>query len=179
MLDQFRLILLAAVLVGLGAGLAPAEDEAGSPPRVVRMLPDNGAVDVDPGRTEIVITFSEPMKDRCWSICGGGPNFPKIKGIEYTKDCTVLVVSVALKPGWTYSYSLNSQRNKGFKSRKGIPLAPLAVTFTTTGATPGEVKPVVEDAGKATFELEDVNGLTVTSRDYIGVPIFIVFGAAW
>jgi hypothetical protein len=173
-MDRF---LLVAAIFHLVAGLANASENEPDPPRVVRMVPENGATDVDPGLKEIVITFSEPMRDRSWSVCGGGPDFPRIEGIRYTKDCTVLVISVKLSPGWTYRYWLNSGRFTNFRSRRGVPLAPVAVTFTTKGEKPAEG--ALRDLGKAEFELEDVNGLTVRSRDYIGMPIFIVFGAAW
>ena len=65
-------------------------------PKVVRIDPENGAGDVDPGLDEIKITFSEPMTDRSWSVTGGGENFPDIKSIYYTKNCTVLVMKVKL-----------------------------------------------------------------------------------
>ncbi|MFH2003016.1 MAG: Ig-like domain-containing protein, partial [Planctomycetota bacterium] len=48
-------------------------------PYVKKMIPENGAEDVKSNLKEIVITFSEPMMDRSWSITGSGENFPEIK----------------------------------------------------------------------------------------------------
>jgi len=168
-------VAIVTAVVGLGAGASLAADEDAPAPRVVRMVPANGATDVDPGLGQIVITFSEPMRDRSWSVCGGGPQFPPIDDIRYTEDCTVLVISVRLKPGQTYRYWLNTDRHTSFRSRRGVPLAPVAVTFETRDGEPSAPR----DLGPAAFELEDVNGVTVTSRDYAGRPIFIFFGAAW
>ncbi len=171
-----RLLLL--VLLALLAPIESAIGQSAAPPRVLSMTPANGALDVPPGRSEIRITFSEPMTDGCWSLVGGGPTFPKIEGIRYVENCTTLVVKVLLKPGWTYRYWLNSSRHQGFKNRAGMPLAPVAVTFTTSGQ-PGDVVEEKPTGPAVTFDLEDVNGVRIRSQDYAGVPIFITFGAAW
>ncbi len=171
---KLRLSILFAVLTLV----SPAIAQGVAPPTVVSMTPQNGAVDVAPGRSEIRITFSEPMMDRTWSLVGGGPTFPKIEGIGYVENCTVLVVKVVLKPGWTYRYWLNSSRHQGFKNRAGVPLAQVAVTFKTSGDASDVVEK--EPTGPAvTFDLEDANGVRIRSQDYAGVPIFITFGAAW
>ncbi|MBK9118931.1 MAG: DUF4932 domain-containing protein [Phycisphaerales bacterium] len=49
-------------------------------PRMVQILPANGATDVDPELAAIVVTFDRPMQDRSWSVVGGGPEFPTITG---------------------------------------------------------------------------------------------------
>jgi len=171
-----RLLLL--VVLALVAPVESALAQGAAPPRVLSMTPANGATDVAPGRSEIQITFSEPMSDGSWSLVGGGPNFPKIEGIGYVENCTTLVVKVLLKPGWTYRYWLNSSRHQGFKSRAGVPLEPVAVTFRTTGEPGTEVEDEPEGP-EVSFDLEDVNGVRIRSQDYVGVPIFLSFGAAW
>jgi hypothetical protein len=151
-------------------------------PKVVRIEPENGADDVDPGLEEIKITFSEPMTDRSWSVTGGGENFPDIKSIYYTKACTVLVIKVKLKPGWSYRFGINSPSYKNFKSKKGIPVEPMLVTFKTGGSSGKKNKigtGTLPSLGKLEFSLLDANGLAVESQDYKGVPLFIAFGAAW
>ncbi len=159
----------------------PAEAAAADPPKVVKMVPENGARYVDPDLDEIVITFSEPMTDNSWSVCGGGEHFPKIKTIRYTKGRTVLVIKVDLKPGWTYRFGLNSPSFKNFRSEKGVPLEPVLVTFKTKdkGGKKKKKKTKLSSLGRMPFDLSDVNGLDVKSQDYKGVPIFLVFGAAW
>ena len=161
------------LLLPLSTRPTAAEPEA---PRVVSISPPNGATDVDPATSEIRITFSEPMRDRSWSVVGGGPNFPEIRGIRYEDDGKTLVIAIGLKPGWAYRYGLNSPRHRSFVSRRGVALEPVVVTFRTSGTTPVE-EPVGQP--KVTFDLLDVNGVRIRSQDYAGVPIFLVFGAAW
>lgn len=101
-------------------------------PRVVSMIPANGATDVDPSLREIRITFDRPMDTLGWSLCGGGPEFPKIAGrITYDDTATTLIVPVRLEPGHTYRFSLNCPSAQNFRSREGVPLEPVLVTFRT------------------------------------------------
>jgi hypothetical protein len=166
-----------AVLLALLVLLGPPVGAAPEAPRVVSMTPANGATDVDPGTTEIRIVFSEPMRDGSWSVVGGGPTFPALDGIRYEEDGTVLVMTVRLKPGWTYRFGLNSPRHRNFASRRGAVLDPVIVTFRTSGETP--VPEADPDAPRVTFDLLDANGVRVRSQDYAGVPIFLMFGACW
>jgi hypothetical protein len=161
-----------------GSPAMPGDDA----PEVVQIEPENGSGDVDPGLDEIKITFSEPMTDGSWSVTGGGENFPDIKSIYYTKNCTVLVMKVKLKPGWSYRFGINSPSHRNFKSKKGIPVEPMLVTFKTRGKGAGKKrtgKSALPSLGKLEFSLLDANGLKVESQDYKGVPLFIAFGAAW
>jgi hypothetical protein len=180
-----RILVIAAALLGV-----LADDSVGAPdfalgekpPRVVQIVPENGATNVDPELDTITITFSEPMTDRSWSVTGGGDNYPDIKSIFYKEDCTVLVIKVDLKPGWTYRFGLNSPSHKNFVSRKGVPLEPMLVTFKTKekgGKKRKSQKTTLPSLGKAEFTLSDVNGFELKSQDFRGVPLFIVFGAAW
>ena len=69
---------------GVPAGVSPA---AADEPRVIKAVPEDGAVDVDPGLEEIRIEFDQDMDTGIgWSICGGGPSFPKIIGRPHEKD---------------------------------------------------------------------------------------------
>ncbi len=101
-------------------------------PRVISIVPANGATDVDPDLTAIKITFSEPMVDKNWSVVGGGPDFPEITGdISYDKDRIVLTIPVKLKPSWTYRFWLNRGRFDSFRSTRGVPLSSVPVEFKT------------------------------------------------
>ena len=101
-------------------------------PKVVSMTPANGSTDVDPDLREIRIVFDRPMKDKSWSVVGGGPAFPELVGKpSYNKERTVLTVCVKLKPEWEYHLMLNSDRFHGFQSEDGVPLEPVDVKFTT------------------------------------------------
>lgn len=100
-------------------------------PRVVSMTPANGASDVDPALTPMVITFSRPMTDGSWSITGGGPEFPKLGTPTYDAEHKVLTVPVTLEAGKRYHFGLNGGNFNAFITEDGYPLEPVDVTFTT------------------------------------------------
>jgi len=109
-----------------------AIDAGGPAPKVVLMFPPNGADDVDPNIEKISITFDQPMMDHSWSVVTTGKNFPDVVGKPwYDNSGTRFNMKVKLKPDCLYEFGLNSQAFKGFKSRKGIPLAPVLVRFKT------------------------------------------------
>jgi hypothetical protein len=109
--------------------------KAAARPTVVEMVPPNGAADVDPGLTAIVVTFDRPMRGGSWSFVGGGPHFPEVTGQpSYDATRTVLTLPVRLKPGWDYEMWLNRARYQSFVSAEGAPLEPVHVTFRTRSA---------------------------------------------
>lgn len=101
-------------------------------PKVVSITPAAGANNVDPALTTFKVVFDRAMQDGNWSMVGGGPNFPEVKGKpSYDASRTVWTVPIKLKPAWTYRLMLNSGRFQSFRSQDGVPLAPVTVTFTT------------------------------------------------
>ncbi len=112
---------------------ARAEASANAP-KMVSIVPENGAAGVDPKTAAIVITFDRAMSDKSWSIVGGGPNFPEVLGQpSYDAARRVLTVKVKLKPNWHYEFGLNSERFNAFRSADGVPLEPVWVKFDTGG----------------------------------------------
>lgn len=106
-------------------------------PKIVSMRPSNGAEGVDPSLTVIQVVFDRPMKDRSWSLVGGGPNCPETKDKpRYDSTCTVWTVPVSLRPDWSYEFMLNSPTFDAFRSEQGVPLEPVKVTFRTGKAAP-------------------------------------------
>lgn len=104
-------------------------------PRVVGIVPHNGAADVDPATTAIVVTFDRPMRDGAWAVVGGGPHFPETTGRpSYDAERKVLTIPVKLKPDWDYELWLNRGRFDSFQSQDGVKLQPVKVTFRTRGA---------------------------------------------
>lgn len=100
-------------------------------PKLVSSTPLNGAVDVDPALSVLVLTFDRPMRDQSWSIVGRPEDQPKITGkLRYDGSRKQLTVPVQLEPGKTYRFALNSERFQGFVSADGVPLAPLEFRFT-------------------------------------------------
>ncbi len=101
-------------------------------PKVVSMTPKNGATDVNPEVECITVFFDRPMADGGWAMVGGGPNFPELTGRpSYDKTGTIWTVAVKLKPDWDYVFWLNRGRFNSFRSREGVPLESVRVSFRT------------------------------------------------
>lgn len=100
-------------------------------PRVLSIVPANGAAGVDSATRAIVITFSAPMAP-AWSILGGGPSFPPSAGYPHWDPTkTVLTVPVRLEPSRRYEFGLNGFQYHSFVSVDGYPLERMQVSFTT------------------------------------------------
>ncbi|MHC1767431.1 MAG: DUF4932 domain-containing protein [Verrucomicrobiia bacterium] len=108
-----------------------------SRPKVVSIVPANGAADVDPGTRAIQVVFDRPMRGGSWSMCGGGPKFPEpTDKPNYDKSRTTWTVKVNLKPDWEYEFWLNSGQYQSFQSEDGVPLESVHVTFKTGSPAP-------------------------------------------
>jgi hypothetical protein len=102
-------------------------------------VPVAGSADVDPGVTEIRVTFSKPMEDGTWSwSTWGEENFPETTGkTHYLADGRTCVLPVKLQPGKFYATWLNSDSFQNFKDRAGHPSVPYLFTFKTASAGGG------------------------------------------
>ena len=80
-----------------------------APPVVVATEPRAGADDVDPGLTEIKVTFSKDMQDGNWAFARvSKATFPETTGKpRYLDDKRTCVLPVKLEPGKTYILALN------------------------------------------------------------------------
>ncbi|MEA4863304.1 MAG: M56 family metallopeptidase [Victivallaceae bacterium] len=121
-----------AGLEKLKAAVEKRKSKLPAPPQVVSISPANGATDVSPNVTEIVVTFDRPMRQHSWAFCQNTKlNFPEDGGeIHYTSPTTV-VFPVKLKPGTKYNIWLNGGKFIGFRSENGGVLEEYAYTFTT------------------------------------------------
>ncbi len=102
-------------------------------PTIVAVNPLHGATDVDPGLTQITITFNVPMGGG-FSWTGGGPGFPKRpegKQVYWTEDKKTCVMPVELAPNWEYTIGLNSEFHNNFQSAAGVALEPHILSFRT------------------------------------------------
>ena len=102
------------------------------PPKVIRMIPENGAANVKPGPTKIRILFDQDM-GKGYSLCGSGENYPEIIGEPKWASRRALVFSTNLKPNHDYRFGINSQSAQNFKSVRGEPAEVLVVQFRTAG----------------------------------------------
>ena len=115
----------------------PAQQSRDKGPKIVAMVPANGAQDVDPNLRAIVITFDRPMRDRSWSVVtlGTPEQMPKAAGpLRYDPARRVFTMPVQLQPGKEYRFGLNGGRYQNFRSDESIPLAPVVVRFKTKQA---------------------------------------------
>jgi RNA polymerase sigma-70 factor (ECF subfamily) len=103
------------------------------PPVVLEVLPELGSVNVDPGLREVRITFSKKMMDQSWSLTEGTQYaVPQVRGkIHYDRTQRTCVIPVALEPGKTYVWGVNSERFRNFKDTDGNPALPYLVVFKT------------------------------------------------
>ena len=127
---SFYLILLAmigAVKADNGPSLATA------PPVVVKAFPQSGSDAVDPGVTEIKVTYSKDMMDHHWSWSTWGEDtFPPTTGKpHYLPEKRTCVLPVHLKPGKMYAIWLNSENFGNFKDASGISAVPYLLVFGT------------------------------------------------
>ncbi len=101
-------------------------------PKVVSVVPADGDRSVDPDLKAIQVVFDRPMRDKCWSLVGGGPHFPETTGkCAYDAARTRWTCPVKLKPDWDYRFRLNSVRFTAFQSEEGVSLEPVVVSFRT------------------------------------------------
>ncbi len=102
-------------------------------PRIVKLEPANGTIDVDPATSELRVTFDLPMGDGM-SWTGGGPDFPKTTSgsrARWLSDGKTCLMPVSLEPGHAYRLGLNSRDFKNFASASGVPLEPVLYEFKT------------------------------------------------
>ena len=108
-----------------------ADKEQAGRPHVVKVVPANGATDVDPALEAIEVTFDRPMRADAWSVVGGGPKYPDTDTPAYDPARRVFRLPVKLEPNRDYELWLNRGQYESFASAEGVPLAPFRVAFRT------------------------------------------------
>lgn len=99
-------------------------------PRIIKTSIANGARDVDPGLTELVLTFDKPVSapNPVKGHFGGG--IPDLTGGSFDATRTVLTLGIKLEPSHDYAIPFGP----GFLSDDGYPNRRLDLTFRTRGA---------------------------------------------
>jgi RNA polymerase sigma-70 factor (ECF subfamily) len=102
-------------------------------PVVIKSLPESGSNTVDPGMTEIRVTFSKEMQPGGWSW--GMINKESYPGTsespKYLEDKRTCVLPVKLQPGKTYAVWINTEKLQNFKDTKGMVAVPYLIVFKT------------------------------------------------
>jgi len=131
------LVALAAAAVRPASAGEPSLQSA--PPVVVKTVPVAGSTGVDPGLTEIRVTYSKPMTDGSWSWSTWGEE-NELEGTgepRYLADGRTCVLPVKLQPGKFYATWLNSDKFHNFQDSTGRPAVPYLLTFQTAKAGGG------------------------------------------
>jgi RNA polymerase sigma-70 factor (ECF subfamily) len=131
-----RCLLLAVAGLLTGPVAADQLSLQSAPPVVVKTVPVAGSVGVDPGLTQLEVTFSKPMQDQSWSWSTWGEDtFPEVTGKpHYLPDHRTCVLPVKLEPGRFYATWLNSGKFHGFQATNHQPATPYLLTFETAAA---------------------------------------------
>jgi beta-lactamase regulating signal transducer with metallopeptidase domain len=118
-----------------GKSVAP-EAASGQAPNIVATSPAVGATDVDPGLTEITVTFDQDM-GAGFSWTGSGPDHPTTPEGQKAqwRDKRTCVLPVKLEAGHYYRVGINSPSYRNFRSEAGVSAPLSAIYFTTQGAT--------------------------------------------
>jgi hypothetical protein len=105
-----------------------------SGPAIARSDPANGARDVDPTTSQIVVTFDTAMQTDSFSVLasdsGELPELIGIRPLAYRDDRT-FVLLVKLAADTDYAIQLNSASQQGFRAADGTPLPPTVLRFKT------------------------------------------------
>jgi hypothetical protein len=101
-------------------------------PKILFTKPANGATDVDPGLTEITVTFDQDMSEG-FSWTGGGPEYPPApEGTQAQwRGKRTCVLPVKLEAGHHYRVGINSPSYRNFRSAGGEPAELSSISFTT------------------------------------------------
>ena len=129
-------LFAATVLASFGQRVIASDLSLESaPPVVVKTVPVAGATDVEPGLTEIRVTYSKAMEDGNWSwSTWGEENYPETTGKpRYLADSRTCVLPVKLQAQKFYAIWLNSDKFKNFKDTGSKPAVPYLLTFFTGG----------------------------------------------
>ncbi|MFK8114759.1 MAG: M56 family metallopeptidase [Rubripirellula sp.] len=110
-------------------GASPEVVAMAQTPEIVKLVPANGAKNVDSKRAKISVTFNMPMgAGMSWT----GEQFPHDGGKpSWSKDKRTCTVPVTLKPNQSYQMGLNSRSHNNFQSEAGVPLKPVRYQFHT------------------------------------------------
>ncbi len=160
-LSKQTAVLFSMVLLVLATARAPAV-----PPKVVETVPRNGDLNVDPGLNEMRFVFDQDMATGGYSICGGGPLFPRVVGRPRWADKRTLLMRVRLEPDHEYELSINSPSYKNCRSATGEPAVPYPVKFRTAGDQAPEAETVsAGDNAQAIANLREAIDTQYSYRD--------------
>ena len=146
------------------------------PPKVIETVPRNGDLNVDPDLRELRFVFDQDMDAGGYSICGGGPLFPKTVGRPRWADSRTLVMRVQLAADHEYRLSVNCPTAQKCRNVAGEPAASYPVQFRTAAANDAP-QPATGSQGnaEATARLREAIDTQYSYKDLRGVDWAAVF----
>lgn len=114
------------------AASTDAAKEAAIPPKVVRTIPETGAMDVDPNLTELIVEFDRDMNQRGYSwVQRSAEEYPETTGKPFWRTSRICVLPVKLEPGRNYWLGLNVKPFQSFMSADGATAEEYILRFKT------------------------------------------------
>jgi len=158
-------------LVWVALAVLPAASLLAVPPKVVETVPRNGDLNVDPDLRELRFVFDQDMSTGGYSICGGGPLFPKTVGRPRWADSRTLVMRVQLAGDHEYRLSVNCPAAQKCHNIAGESAVPYPVQFRTA-ASEGMAQPATtgaQDNAQAAARLREAIDTQYSYKDLRGV----------
>lgn len=157
-------------LVWVALAVLPAASLLAVPPKVVETVPRNGDLNVDPDLQELRFVFDQDMDAGGYSICGGGPLFPKTVGRPRWADSRTLVMRVQLAADHEYRLSINCSAAQKCRNVAGESAVPYPVQFRTAAANDA-TQPATGSQGnaQAAARLREAIETQYSYRDLRGV----------
>jgi RNA polymerase sigma-70 factor (ECF subfamily) len=129
-----KILLLFSLLLANAISSALADEVTldTARPVVVKCVPESGSAAVDPGITELRVTFSKDMQPGwSWAMINK-ENYPGTsESPRYLEDKRTCVLPVKLQSGKTYAVWINSEKLQNFKDTKGMVAVPYLLVFKT------------------------------------------------
>lgn len=156
------------LLLAMGGFPAPV---SAAGPHVAATTPASGDGGVEPGLTEIRVTFDQPMDPSSYSFVALGSGFPHVTGQPYWVDDFTVALPVHLEPDQAYWLLLNSSNAQGFRNRSGAPAVPHLLGFWTAGGADGEDPDDVQSTRNRRSYAQVVEIMTVyySYKDRLGI----------
>jgi hypothetical protein len=148
--------LIATLACAAKLALAAEISLESAPPVVVKTVPVAGATDVDPGLTQIKVTFSKAMQNRDWALdtfknwcTWDKAEYPEMTGApKHLQDNRTFVLPAKFQPNTFYALWINTEHSLGFTDTGGRPAVPYLLTFFTGGAANDKPTTVGASFGK-------------------------------
>ncbi len=162
-------------LVWVALVVSPAASLLAVPPKVIETVPRNGDLNVDPDLRELRFVFDQDMDAGGYSICGGGPLFPKVVGRPRWADSRTLVMRVQLAADHEYRLSVNCPAARKCRNVASESAVPHPVQFRTAAENASQPAPGSQSNAHATARLREAIDTQYSYKDLRGVDWAAVF----